>query len=315
MAKTKGLGRGLDALLGGGDFPTATKANGPHPDDVRHFPKPSVGATSSAQNIAIADIEANPNQPRRAFEEKGLKELAESIEVHGIIQPITLRKIRASKYQIISGERRFRAAQRVGLTSLPAYVREANDRTLLEMALVENIQREDLNPLEVGLSFQHLMEECGLTQEVLAQRVGKARSTVTHFLRLLDLPDAVQRMVREKILSMGHAKVLSGVKGSDSPYTQVALAEKAAAEQLSVRALEHLVKDGGWRPQAKKNTSVASIQLREDEEQALHMLRLRLKSTQATLSIQRLPKGGGQVTLKYNDLNDLEAVLRKLGLH
>ena len=315
MAKAKGLGRGLDALLGGGDFSTVTTTNGPHPDDVRHFPKSTVTTSASAQNIAIADIEANPNQPRRAFEEKGLKELAESIDVHGIIQPITLRKIRASKYQIISGERRFRAAQRVGLTSLPAYVREANDRTLLEMALVENIQREDLNPLEVGLSFQHLMDECGLTQEVLAQRVGKARSTVTHFLRLLDLPDAVQRMLREKVLSMGHAKVLSGVKGNDAPYTQVALAEKASAEQLSVRALEQLVKDGGWRPQAKKHAPAAPLPLREDEEQALHMLRLRLKSTQASPSIQRLPKGGGQVTLKYGDLNDLEAVLRKLGLH
>ena len=183
MTKSKGLGRGLDALLGGAPAPRPQ----PHPDEVREFPTRNEGSVNAIQLIDIADIEANPNQPRREFEEKGLRELAESIEAHGIIQPITLRKVRASKYQIISGERRFRASQRVGLTALPAYVREADDRALLEMALVENIQREDLNPIEVSMSFQHLMEECGMTQDVLSQRVGMARSSVANYLRMLEL--------------------------------------------------------------------------------------------------------------------------------
>ena len=314
MAKTKGLGRGLDALLGGGDFSTVSKTNGTHPDDVRHFPKHAVTTTASAQNIAIADIEANPNQPRRAFEEKGLKELAESIEVHGIIQPITLRKIRASKYQIISGERRFRAAQRVGLTSLPAYVREANDRTLLEMALVENIQRR-LEPFGGGVVLP-------APHRRMRSDTGGSCPTGGESPIHGDPFSAASRPAR---CSAAHVARKDSVHGAcQGPFWgqrqrctlhQVALAEKAAAEQLSVRALEQLVKDGGCRPQAKKQASAAPLQLREDEEQALHMLRLRLKSTQASLSIQRLPKGGGQVTLKYGDLNDLEAVLRKLGLH
>ena len=162
--------------------------------------------------VAISDIEANPNQPRNAFDDKGLKELAESIATHGIIQPITLRKIRASKYQIISGERRFRASQQAGLTELPAYVRSADDQSLLEMALVENIQREDLNPIDVGLSFRRLMEECDLTQESLAKRVGMGRSSVANHLRMLDLPETIQSMLRDGQLSLGHGKALAWVR-------------------------------------------------------------------------------------------------------
>ena len=157
MTKPRGLGRGLDALLGG--VPKGPNTD-THPDDVHGFPNSASNTLSvnAVQHVRIQDIEANPNQPRQAFDERGLRQLAESIEAHGIIQPITLRKIRASKFQIISGERRFRAAQQAGLTQLPAYIREADDQGLLEMALVENIQRQDLNPLEVGMSFRHLME-------------------------------------------------------------------------------------------------------------------------------------------------------------
>ena len=311
MTKPKGLGRGLDALLGGAPAPRPQ----PHPDEVRDFPSRNDGNVNAIQLIAIADIEANPNQPRREFEEKGLRELAESIDAHGIIQPITLRKVRASKYQIISGERRFRASQRVGLTELPAYVREADDRALLEMALVENIQREDLNPLEVSMSFQHLMEECGMTQDVLAQRVGMARSSVANYLRMLELPERLQDMLRAGELSLGHAKALAGAKGPDARYTQVALAEKAVAEGVSVRELERWVKQGGWKPAKNIPPSPAASPLTEDEVQALDMLRLKLSGTNAKLALKRQPQGGGQLTLKYASVEELEAVLSKLGLH
>jgi|SaaInl3SG_22_DNA_1037383.scaffolds.fasta_scaffold02420_4 ParB family chromosome partitioning protein len=310
MTKSKGLGRGLDALLGGAPAPRPQ----PHPDEVREFPTRNEGSVNAIQLIDIADIEANPNQPRREFEEKGLRELAESIEAHGIIQPITLRKVRASKYQIISGERRFRASQRVGLTALPAYVREADDRALLEMALVENIQREDLNPIEVSMSFQHLMEECGMTQDVLSQRVGMARSSVANYLRMLELPERLQDMLRAGELSLGHAKALAGAKGSDARYTQVALAEKAVAEGVSVRELERWVKQGGWKPQSATKSYLAAEPLTEDEIQALDSLRLKLNGTNAKLALKRQPKGGGQLTLKYATLEELEAVLAKLGL-
>ena len=237
MAPSKGLGRGLDALLGHpGDVRTATQAiSAPAAAGVA---KPS----SAVRQVSIADIEANPNQPRQEFDEAGLKALAESIEALGIIQPITLRRVRASKFQIISGERRFRAAQMVGLDALPAYVREADDQTLLEMALVENIQREDLNPLEVALSYKRLMDDCGLTQQELGKRVGKARSSVTNHLRTLDLPMRIQHMLREGQLGLGHAKALAGLSGNDALYQQVALAEKAVAEGASVRELESWVK-------------------------------------------------------------------------
>ena len=310
MTKPKGLGRGLDALLGGAPVPQPA----PHPDEVRDFPSHSGREVNAVQRVAVADIEANPNQPRREFDEHGLRDLAESIEAHGIIQPITLRKVRASKFQIISGERRFRAAQRVGLTALPAYVREADDRALLEMALVENIQREDLNPLEVSMSFQHLMEECGMTQDVLSQRVGMARSSVANYLRMLELPERLQDMLRAGELSLGHAKALAGAKGPDARYTQVALAEKAVAEGVSVRELERWVKQGGWKPQPAAKPSAAAAPLTEDEIQALDSLRLKLSGTNAKLALKRQPQGGGQLTLKYASLEELEAVLAKLGL-
>lgn len=312
MTKPKGLGRGLDALLGGAT-PPAPKFQS-HPDEVRDFPSPSGRDVNAVRVVAVADIEANPNQPRREFDENGLRDLAESIEAHGIIQPITLRKIRASKYQIISGERRFRAAQRVGLTSLPAYVREADDRGLLEMALVENIQREDLNPLEVGMSFQHLMEECGMTQDVLAQRVGMARSSVANYLRILELPERIQDLMRSGALSFGHAKALAGSKGPDAKYVQVALAEKAVSEGVSVRELERWVKQGGWKAPAGQSRLGGAQPLSEDEVQFLDTLRLKLNGTNVKLALKRQPKGGGQLTLKYATLEEFEAVLSKLGL-
>ena len=313
MTRPRGLGRGLDALLG---EKSTAKENASLANHIRELP-PNKGVghrVNAVDMIRIQNIEANPNQPRRVFDERSLNELAESIKSHGIIQPITLRKIRASKYQIISGERRFRAAQKVGLTQLPAYVREADDQGLLEMALIENIQRKDLNPLEVGLSFRHLMEECKLTQEVLAQRVGMARSSVANYLRMLDLPEQIQQMLRLGTLGLGHAKTLSGVKGHNAKYTQIAFAEKASAEAVSVRELERWIKQGGWNASSVTKPTVAIAPLTADEELALHMLRTKLSSTQAKVALKRRSQGGGQLTLTYSTAEELDAVLVKLGL-
>lgn len=314
MTKPRGLGRGLDALLGGA--PKEGNTISTHPDEVHGFPTSSASRerVNAVQHIPIADIEANPNQPRREFDRDGLRQLAASIEAHGIIQPITLRKVRASKFQIISGERRFRAAQQAGLTELPAYIREADDQSLLEMALVENIQRQDLNPLEVGMSFRHLMEECDLTQESLAKRVGMGRSSVANFLRMLELPEQLQGMLRAGQLGLGHAKALAGLRGPDAKYTQIALAEKAVAEGVSVRELERWVKQGGWKAPSKKPSVDQRESLSADEEQALNLIRTKLSSTQANIAMKRNKRGGGQLTVSYKTLDELEAVLTKLGL-
>ena len=314
MTKPRGLGRGLDALLGGA--PKEGNAISTHPDEVHGFPASSASRerVNAVQHIPIADIEANPNQPRREFDVDGLRQLAASIEAHGIIQPITLRKVRASKFQIISGERRFRAAQQAGLPELPAYIREADDQSLLEMALVENIQRQDLNPLEVGMSFRHLMEECDLTQESLAKRVGMGRSSVANFLRMLELPEQLQGMLRAGQLGLGHAKALAGLRGPDAKYTQIALAEKTVAEGVSVRELERWVKQGGWKAPTKKQSVDTRESLSADEEQALNLIRTKLSSTQATIAMKRNKRGGGQLTVSYKTLDELEAVLTKLGL-
>ena len=313
MTKPKGLGRGLDALLGSSRGP-ATSAP-PHPDELKDFPssKASNSGVNAIQEVAIADIEANPNQPRKAFDEAELVELSESIRQHGLIQPITLRKIRASRYQIISGERRFRAAQRAGLSSLPAYIREANDQELLEMALVENIQRKDLNPLEISMSFLHLMEECNATQDMLAQRVGMGRSSVTNYLRMLDLPERVQELMKSGALTFGHGKALAGIKGQDATFLQVAMAEKASSEGISVRELERWAKQGGWKNSVSSSRGFLSA-LTDDEVQALDSLRLKLNGTEAKLSLKRQPDGGGKLVLTYRNLDQLEAVLEKLGL-
>ena len=314
MTKPRGLGRGLDALLGGA--PKEGNTISTHPDEVHGFPPSSASRerVNAVQHIPVADIEANPNQPRREFDVDGLRQLAASIEAHGIIQPITLRKVRASKFQIISGERRFRAAQQAGLTELPAYIREADDQSLLEMALVENIQRQDLNPLEVGMSFRHLMEECDLTQESLAKRVGMGRSSVANFLRMLELPEQLQGMLRAGQLGLGHAKALAGLRGPDAKYTQIALAEKTVAEGVSVRELERWVKQGGWKAPTKKSSTDQRESLSADEEQALNLIRTKLSSTQATIAMKRNKRGGGQLTVSYKTLDELEAVLTKLGL-
>jgi ParB family transcriptional regulator, chromosome partitioning protein len=220
----KVLGRGLSALLENAD----TDITGIEPK-----------ALHSIAEIKISQIIANPFQPRTEFDEVALQELSESIKVHGIIQPITVRKIGYEKYELISGERRTRASILAGLNAIPAYIRLANDQQMLEMALIENIQRENLNSIEVALSFKRLLDECGLKQEELGDRVGKKRTTVNNYLRLLKLPDEIQMAIKEGELMMGHARALVNVENSEN---QLAIFRAAINGSLSVRQVEELVR-------------------------------------------------------------------------
>jgi len=230
MSKKRALGKGLSALLESASTDITSTSGGSLQGSQ------TVGSISS---ILISQIEANPFNPRTHFEEDALKELAHSISEHGVIQPLTVRKLGRDKYQIISGERRFRASKLAGLTEVPCYIRIANDSTMLEMALVENIQREDLNAIEVGLSYQRLIDECNFTQEKLGEKLGKSRSNVTNYLRLLKLPAKVQIGVREGLISMGHARAL--VSAGDE-QKQEALFTQILTDNLSVRDLEDLIK-------------------------------------------------------------------------
>jgi ParB family chromosome partitioning protein len=232
MSKKKALGRGLSALLS--DSPAT--ADEKLETDI---PVAAPASTSSLGEISIDEIEVNPFQPRQHFDEDALKELAESIKVHGIIQPVTVRRLTKNQYQLISGERRYQAAKQAGLAYIPAYVRSADDQQMLEMALIENIQRENLNPIEVALSYQRLITEIGLKQEELGDRVGKNRTTVTNYLRLLKLPPDIQAALRDNKLSMGHARAIINVENPDS---QLYIFKKTITDDLSVRKVEELAR-------------------------------------------------------------------------
>ena len=229
--KKRALGRGLSALL-----------KNPETDITSHEPISESKVAGSINEIAIAQIEVNPFQPRTEFDQENLQELATSIQQLGIIQPITVRKLGYDKYQLISGERRFRASQLAGLEKVPSYIRIANDKEMLEMALVENIQREQLNAIEVALSYKRLMEECKLTQERMSERVGKKRSTIANYLRLLKLPAEIQVGLRDGKISMGHARALVNVSNS---HTQLNIFHDTVANGFSVRDIEQIVKEFG----------------------------------------------------------------------
>lgn len=226
--KRNALGRGLSALLS--DTPETEK-----PDEGAVPPPPASGVSE----ILLSEIQVNPFQPRKHFDETALKELSDSIKVHGIIQPLTVRKLSNNEYQLISGERRFQASRLAGLKAVPAYVRSADDQQMLEMALIENIQRENLNPIEIAVSYQRLISEINLKQEELGERVGKNRSTVTNYLRLLKLPPDIQIALRDNKISMGHARAIINVDNTD---TQLYIFKKTIAEDLSVRKVEELVR-------------------------------------------------------------------------
>jgi len=257
----------------------------------------------SIDEIPLNLIDANPQQPRTDFDEDALNELSESIKQLGIIQPVTLRKLDTGRYQIISGERRCRASRLAGLQKIPAYIRPADDdKTMLELALVENIQREDLDPIEIAISFQRMIEECGFTQENLGDRVGKQRSTVTNFLRLLKLPDEIKLGLRHRLITMGHAKALLSV---DDVNDQTFLFERILNEGLSVRETEEIareMKDGQSKQQKGKKSKNTNDNYKELEEKLKNFFNSKVK-------FSRTDKGNGKIVISFSNDQDLERLI------
>lgn len=278
------LGRGLGALM----------------DDAGSVNLIQVG---SVNELEISSIIANPYQPRTKFDEESLNELAESIKQLGIIQPITVRVAEENKFQLITGERRFRAAKLLGLTTIPAYVRKADDQGMIEMALVENIQREDLDAIEVALSYQRLIEECHLTQESLSDRVGKQRSTISNYLRLLKLPAKIQLGIRDKNISMGHARAIISI---DDPETQLMIYDQVVKYDFSVRKVEEIVRelsnDPGLYNKKKKsrfNNTSEYIDLKNHLQ----------KYFSTTVDFKRNESGKGKIIIHFNKDEELERII------
>ena len=286
MAKQKfTLGRGLDALI-------STEA-------VR------TSGSSSIGEIEIDKIFANPNQPRRDFNEDALKELADSINELGVIQPITLRNMEDGTYQIIAGERRFRASQLAGKSTIPAYILKADDEETMEMALIENIQREDLNPLEIALAYQQLIEQHNLSQEQLSKRVGKGRATIANFLRILKLPAAIQVALQEKKIDMGHAKALLSL---ESHADQLNLFQEIEKNSYSVREVEEMVraiKEGnGDNPTTPKKSAD------KKQDAVYHQLKKHLTQFfQTQVQLTCSAKGSGKISIKFKDEQELERII------
>ncbi|HAG16430.1 MAG TPA: chromosome partitioning protein ParB [Bacteroidales bacterium] len=292
MSKKLAMGRGLDAILGSPETDITSK------DISGNY---VVGAVAE---LAIHQIENNPFQPRSEFEEQALLELADSIQKQGIIQPITVRKIGFEKYQLISGERRLRASKIAGFKSIPAFIRVANDEQMLEMALVENIQRENLNAIEIAISYSRLIEECQITQEELSTRVGKKRSTVTNYIRLLRLPAEVQIALSQNQLSMGHARSLINI---ESLAIQLKLLEQIIAQDLSVRETEKLVKEI-LNPAEKTNRK------KEDYLPSAYLgYRSQLNNLLSTrVELKKNAKGGGKINIPFSGEADLMRIISLL---
>ncbi len=262
-----------------------------------------VEQVTHTSRIALKDIQVNPKQPRRDFDENGLKELAESIRLHDIIQPLTVSKLPGGKYQLIAGERRFRASKLAGLTDVPAYIRQANDQQLLELALLENLQREDLNAVEIAISYKRMMEELSYTQEQVAERMGKERSTVTNYIRLLKLPPDIQLAVRNGSLSMGHARALVNI---DTIDRQLFVYNEIRAKELSVRQTEELVRN---MYKAEKPGAVKSS-VKSDLPAAYKKIEDNLASHFSTkVKMVHNKKGYGSITIEYYSLEELNKLL------
>jgi ParB family chromosome partitioning protein len=256
----------------------------------------------SVAMIPLEEIEVNPFQPRNEFDQEALEELADSLRIHGLIQPITVRRLAPNAYQLISGERRLRASRIAGLTEVPAYIRIANDQEMLEMALIENIQRENLNPIEISITYQRLKEECKLTDERLAERVGKKRSTITNHLRLLKLPPDIQQSIKEKKLSMGHARALAGV---EEYALRDSLFRQTLREELSVRALENLIA-AYQSPRPKKNAP----QLPDDLGEVQQQFRSFFGTKKVALKMQG--DGRGQIVIPFSDISELNELIDRI---
>lgn len=283
--KYNALGRGLDALIS--------------TEEV----KPQ--GSSTINEIAISQIEANPNQPRREFDPEALQELANSIKELGIITPITLRQVDTNRFQIIAGERRWRASQMAGLKSMPAYIRTINDENMMEMALVENIQREDLNAVEIALAYQHLLDSTGMTQEKVSERVGKSRTAVANYLRLLKLPAQVQMALQNKTIDMGHARALLSL---DSPAMQIKLFKEIERNGYSVRKVEELVKKLTSGEETLVGVQKASAKSKLPKE--FDVLKKRLSQfLSAKVEMTCSPKGKGKISIPFSSEEELERIM------
>ena len=283
-----GKGRGLDALINTGDVQTE--------------------GTSNLSEIALDLIVPNPNQPRREFDEEAMRELAASIKEIGIITPITLRQMTDGRYQIIAGERRWRASQLAGLSSIPAYIRTVEDQNVMEMALVENIQREDLNAIEIALAYQHLVDTSGLTQEKISERVGKSRAAITNYLRLLKLPAQIQMALKNHEMDMGHARALLAL---DSPSAQIKVFKDVLKNGYSVRKVEELVQliKNGEDDQTAKKTITTKTQLPKE----FIVLKKRLTEFfQTKVQMTYSPKGKGKISIPFTNEQELENIMNAI---
>ena len=298
MAKIQtGLGRGLGALIS--DVNSIQQSAG------KPAAQPARPLVSTSE-IEISRIEPNPYNPRTEFNQEALEELAASIKLLGLIQPITVRPVENGRYQIISGERRYRASQMAGLEKIPAYVRKTDDQGMLEMAIVENIQREDLDSIEVALSFQRLIEECNLTQEAMAERVGKKRATVTNYLRLLRLPAEIQFAIRAKKISMGHAKALLSL---ESDKEQLKFANQIVEQDLSVRQIEQKIQKLGEKKEKKVKEEAPVIELPEGHFRVIEIIG---KYFNNNITAKRDNKGAGEITIRFNSDKEVEDFLQAL---
>jgi len=285
MAQKNALGRGLGALIDVGEEQSDRR--------LLHSP-------SAVNEIPIKNISVNPFQPRTSFDEESLNELVMSVKEHGIIQPITVRRTEDNHYQLITGERRIRAAEKAGLKRIPAFVREAGDENMLELALVENIQREDLDAIEVAISYQRLIEEFDLTQEALGDRVGKKRATIANYLRLLNLPVEIQTGIREKKVSMGHARALLGIEDKDY---QVEVFSRILSQDLSVRQVENLARKS---KNAEMPVEAPVEEVRSDYEDLREHLSYYFG---ATVGFKRSNKGSGQIVIPFKSDEDLRRIV------
>lgn len=292
------LGRGLSALLEAND--TTTPAD-------KSFTNNLGTQTGVVINIPLEQIEVNPFQPRTSFEEESLQELADSIKIHGVIQPITVRKADNNKYQLIAGERRLRASKLAGKKEVPAYVRNASDQESIEIALIENIQREDLNPLEIAINYRRLQDECDLTQEQLAERLGKNRSTVTNFLRLLKLPPDIQAALRDGKITMGHAKALMAI---DHLPTLLAAFKDVVSKGMSVRQVESYVQSVNEKP--KKSGSTSSNKTTEQPFTVKKMQDELMSALSTKVSILRGTDAKGEIVIKFYNDDDLERLVETI---
>jgi len=290
------LGKGIRSLLQSIDADLKTSSG--------HLKNTVVESVTSVSRIPVDEIEGNPKQPRHDFDEQALQELASSIKRHDIIQPVTVSKLPTGRYRLISGERRLRAAKIAGLKDIPAYVRQANDQQLLELALLENLQREDLNAIEISLSYKRMMDELELTQEQVAETMGKDRSTVTNYIRLLKLPPDIQVAVRSAELTMGHARALINVDTIDK---QLYIFNEIKNKSLSVRQTEALVrnlyKQSGGVKKIAKTSMPQGFQKIEDKLASHFSTRVKLKHSR---------NGGGQITIEYYSLDELNNILRQM---